>query len=169
MSLKIALYDGEQEIISMNWTRNPFGLCRWAEDNFGFDNHLWHVCNEWSYNKAHYIDRALFQQVVHSYYKRLHGHLDFYFYFNNTQFNQFIRNYLDYFPLSSNGIVGSVVQPDRRLAIPMHHFDEEMPEMLQIRRRKEITVCQQYRAWFGELMHFADLLQNANYSFYCSN
>ncbi|MBW4598996.1 MAG: hypothetical protein KME29_05110 [Calothrix sp. FI2-JRJ7] len=169
MSLNIALYKGDEQILSMNWCRNPFGLCDWAEDNFGTNHQLWHVCNEWSYSNAPYIDRALFRKVVDDYSRRLEEMSSLYFYFNGAQYVQFIKNYLDFFPTCRFGIKDSMQFRDGVVAIPMHYFDGEMPEMLQIRRHPDVTVCQQYCAWFGELMHFADLLQNPKYSFYCSN
>jgi hypothetical protein len=169
MSLDIALYNGDEEIISMNWFRNPFGLCQWAEDNVGDDDLLWHVCNDWAGCNAPQVNRKLFQDAVHSYYRRLNQNLDFYFFFNQAQYKQFIKPYLDFFPLTNCGIKDSMESNNGCIAIPMHHFDNDMPEKLMIRRRGDIILLEQYRDWFAQLVHFSDLLQNTNYSFHCSN
>ncbi len=68
MSLNISLYDCDDNgIANMNWLHNPFGLCKWAEDNAHFiwgnepeleSDTLYYVCNHWAYDKNGAIDRA---------------------------------------------------------------------------------------------------------------
>lgn len=66
MSLNISLIDKKANIIisEMNWLRNPFGLCDWAEANVGDKikigkKDLWYVCNHWNYKKSSKIKNEI--------------------------------------------------------------------------------------------------------------
>lgn len=165
MGLYIQLCDNNnQEIISLNWLRNPFGLCNWAEDNVGVDNALWRVCNNWSYDKAYLCNRPLFKSAVDSYWANIQSKPAFYFYFTDKQYRQFVEPYLMFFPLFIH-----FEQTDGRIAIPLSQFDRELPPKIHVRRSNSKSLKQQYLDWFAELVRFAELLQNEDYSFYCSN
>ena len=99
MSLEIDLIEKEtgNEVMSLNWLRNPFGLQTWAEDNVGMKivqrvrgisgreelfEDLRYVCNHWSYEDSSDIDRGLFKQVVDTYWKEIQKLEVGYFVFN---------------------------------------------------------------------------------------
>ena len=73
MSLEISLRKKgeEDEIMSLNWLRNPFGLERWAAANTEKENvergRLWYVCNHWNYDKAKKIDTRVFKEIIDKY------------------------------------------------------------------------------------------------------
>lgn len=172
MSLNLYLYTETEEVASLNWLRNPFGLCQWAEDNFGGEGMLYMVCNQWAYDNGANIDRTLFKSVVDNYWHQISESTTSYFWFNETQYNRFIKPHEKYFPGGILGrIIGSQVTPDNRVGIPLSYFDKELPEPLSLKRRhqQDSTMKEIYVNWFKELVDFADKLQNTLYTFYCEN
>lgn len=58
MSYDITVTTEDLEL-DMNWLRNSFGLCTFAENNIGDgQNSLWHVCNDHAYDDSNNVDRA---------------------------------------------------------------------------------------------------------------
>lgn len=170
MSLDISLSKNEEEVISMNWLRNPFGLERWASDNtnLNFKKDLWYVCNHWNYDKSSRVNRQMFQEVVLQYWEVVKELKDGYFYFDLPAYQQFVEPNKKYMELNFNnlGIKGERYntdkQDDRRLAIPMWQFKH--PEF-----HLQNCSLEYYKNWFNELVEFAELLQDKSYAFYCSN
>ena len=172
MSLDLYLCTDTEEIASMTWLRNPFGLCQWAEDNFGGDGMLAFVCNQWAYDKCEEIDRAMFKRVVDEYWERIKQAPTSYFWFNETQYNQFLRPYESYFVKDIvGGIRGRLVTIDNRKGIPISYFDKpDLPACLNLKRSSQSsTIKDNYDSWFHELVIFAKKLQNQEYKFYCEN
>lgn len=173
MSLDLYLYTETEEIASLNWLRNPFGLCQWAEDNFGGEGLLTLVCNQWAYDKCEEIDRRLFKSVVDDYWSRISIHITSYFWFNEAQYNQFLKPYEGYFLLDIvGGIAGRMQTVDNKKGLPLSYFDKDnLPDSLNLKRRhsSDSTIKEIYINWFKQLVDFADKLQNKEYKFYCEN
>lgn len=173
MSLDLYLYTDTEEIASMSWLRNPFGLCQWAEDNFGGDGMLAFVCNQWAYDKCEEIDRAMFKRVVDEYWERIKQAPISYFWFNESQYNQFLKPHESYFIQDVlGGIAGRLQTIDNRKGIPISYFDKpDPPPSLDLKRKRNqsSTIKENYETWFHELVVFADKLQNQEYKFYCEN
>ena len=174
MSLDISLSDriSGVEIIEMNWLRNPFGLCQFAEDNFQFykgelegDLDLWDVCNNWNYEKSEEIDRPEFKRVIDAYWKVLKDKEQLYYFFALPNFLQFV--YGNPLPMERKfmweEIKGKVHLEDwSKVGIPMEHFGHEAFHLNEPSTEKA-------KDWFAELVRFAELLQHKQYDFYCSN
>ena len=128
MSLKLYLEDKHNnEIKSITWPRNPFGLCNWAEDNVGDDrSSLHHVCNAWQYEKASQCDRPLFQQVVEHYWQKILA-LDnnSCFWFTPPQIKEWISPKKHLFPSSvTDKLASSLEQAGLQIGIPMWCFED---------------------------------------------
>lgn len=185
MSLDISVTDPETgETREMNWLRNPYGLCSWAEDNYNYitkeeppvEQRLWYVINHWNYDKSGQVDRLLFLEVVQKY-EAVVGHLTHgFFWFDVGAYIQFIEPYLDYFPRSHppasftipiRRIQGST-HYNRHIGIPMDHFGNPVFE-LSSQYRPNAHTLKRYQEWFNELVQFAETLQKPGSVFYCSN
>lgn len=173
MGLDIYLYDADdKEVMSMNWLRNPFGLCRWAEDNIELDclpsdTTLWYVCNHWSYSNGNNIDRKLFLDVVKAYKEAIDKLTTSYFYFNVSSYQQFVEP----LRLAEPYQVGGHVVSHR---VPNAIFKEGMIGIPvdQYGHRFNLGSCcttKAYKKWFNKLHEFAKLLQDDSLRFYCSN
>lgn len=166
MSLDIDLYRGEEEVAQMNWLRNPFGLCNWAEDNtahVGYtppqsNRRLWYVCNNWAYDESKNIDRKLFQEVVLNYKKVIDELKIGYFFFNRTS-KQHLYCKEDPASLTMRPAPGD------RYMISIETF---AACTTTINLGDKVTL-EAYKEWFGELVKFAELLQDESLTFYCSN
>lgn len=74
MSLDISLYtNNNEEVASLNWLRNPFGLERWAAANVkGVPFHsngitepdLYEICNKWTYDESPFITRICMRATL---------------------------------------------------------------------------------------------------------
>lgn len=183
MGLDISLYDGEGEVVSMNWLRNPFGLRDWAEDNYQIATgtfgkpddvpDLWYVINHWNYAEGVNVDRALFKSVVDEYWSVLRGIEEGYFCFTLSGYINIIEPHRGALP-SENIIAGDsrfgrkiigakyVGERSERIAIPQRLFTSPVWNL----GRRGLP---DYLAWFHELVTFAEKLQDTRYRFYCSN
>ena len=183
MSLDIALYTDDPELpeVEMNWLRNPFGLRDWAEDNYRIatgagerEIDLYHVINHWNYDRAEQVDRPLFKRVVDEYGAVLSGLDRGYFVFDLSGYIQFVEPHLSLinreYIIPSAPEIGTRIAGSKyvgkgacsRLAIPQEHF---APRAFNLGR----CTLDRYKEWFGELVRFAELLQDERYRFYCSN
>ena len=180
MSLDISLYDKKtgEEVLEMNWLRNPFGLCDWAEDSVkeivDSSKSLWYVCNHWNYNKSKFVKRALFQEVVEKYWEEIKKIEEGYFYFNAHAYDQFIGPKYDFFPkedsiIGETRIKGVNRMGESKVGIPMQHFNHDGIIDLGIGLRGTQDVLEHYKKWFKDLVMFADMLQDTKYRFDCSN
>lgn len=176
MSLDISLFDGNYEVMSMNWLRNPFGLCNWAEDNvceiglskgINVKHSLWHVINTWSYNKSENIDRRAFLNIVKAYWYIIKEIKQGYFFFTLSSYRQFIKPHEESLPghwiMEIYHIDGSKYTKEKEvLMIPMEHFSHPCFYLSH-------CSLEDYKRWFDTLGIFALKLQNEKYKFYCSN
>jgi hypothetical protein len=135
MSLDITLTDRKtgEEIASMNWLRNPYGLCNWAEANYRYatkqpdpKKDLHYVINHWNYEKSSRVNRALFKQIVDEYWRVIKGLEKGYFFFDVWGYIQFIQPNLDLIPqeeslFGTQRIVGAE-RLDHEIGIPMEYF-----------------------------------------------
>jgi hypothetical protein len=176
MSLDISLYNKEGECVqSMNWLRNPFGLCVWAEDNA---HHvwkcapkpietLWYVCNHWSYAKSGRVNRLRFGEVVNHYAETLLNLEKSFYFFALPAYRQFIQPNELLLPreqlFTGTWHIKDSFYDDRlRLAIPVEHFSHACFCL-------DKPTTGSYQDWFRELVRFADALQDKSLTFYCSN
>ncbi|AEG18684.1 hypothetical protein [Methanobacterium paludis] len=182
MSLDISLYKGEDGIIAMNWFRNPFGLERWAEKNVGDkvkiqDEEgnkvtLWDVCNKWCYKRAEVLNslipevkrrnRLLFKEVVDAYWSEIQKLDEGFFFFDLPTYDHFVGQHTSVFP---NEWVLTVTFTEKEIVIPMDYFKNEVFNLGRVNKGG----LQGYKDWFKELVDFADLLQNLDYTFEGSN
>ena len=160
-----------KDVAEINWLRNPFGLCNWAEDNAG-DGHstLHFVCNHWAYGESIHVDRLRFLSVVSAYNAAVQALTEGFFFFNLSDYRQFIEGKVEY--LETDGsllaglpieIVDSKYDEQNRLAIPMRQFSHRAFDLGGEYRLED------YKAWFIRLVGFAELLQNPDNVFYCRN
>lgn len=178
MSLDIYLYDTEipededRAVASMNWLRNPFGLCSWAMDNVNIEApnpiDLWYVINHWNYDKGASVDRKLFKAVIDMYWSKIRVLERGYFVFDLRSYRQFVEPHLAYFLTEDlfhgyTHIMDSKYNDNGELMIPQERF---AASVFNFAGRHTFA---HYKEWFGELVKFAELLQNPRYEFYCSN
>ena len=177
MSLDISLCDTDgDDIKSMNWLRNPFGLEQWAQGNFEYITKecviilpftLWDVCNQWNYEKSSEVDRPLFKFVVDVYAGVLKQLETGYFWFDIYGANQYIIPKAHSLPFETmygvSSIKGRVYHKDS-MGIPQKYCKN----LFDFGSRNAHTL-EWYNDWFNQLVEFAELLQNTEYDFYCSN
>ena len=170
MGLDLHLYDkDDDEVMWVNWLRNPFGLCNWVEDNltelgYNPETSLYYVCNHWAY-KEDGADRPLFQKVVNEYWRRVEDLEQGYFFFSLSSYRQFVEGKTGLM-IMEEGIAGPRIKgekyaKDGSLMIPMWQFSH--PEF-----RLSGPDLQDYKDWMKRLVKFAELLQNEEYTFSCS-
>jgi hypothetical protein len=171
MSLDITLTNRKTgtEVISMNWLRNPFGLCNWAEANVKPNTRvdLWYVCNNWDYDKSDRVDRRLFKCVVGEYWGEIQKLDRGYYAFDLPSYIQFVQPNVDFMPKETlfqvDRIKDAIYDKQGRLLIPMEHFNNFSAFHLTD------PSLAYMRQWFAELVRFAELLQDKDNEFYCSN
>lgn len=160
---------GEQR--SMNWLRNPYGLCNWAEANYDYrterktneesSDSLWYAINHWCYDTSEQVDKALFLAVVKRYGQvLLHDLPQGYFFFNERALDQFVKPHFSEVP---KGIAVSC-EKHKEYGIPMEYFTH----LSTVYRPDEHTL-KHYQEWYAELVAFAELLRDPDSRYYCSN
>ena len=182
MGLSIHVSNEETgENLSMNWLRNPYGLCNWAEENYNFqteskpddesEQRLWYVVNHWSYGQSSQVDKALFLSVVKRYGDVLLNDLkQGYFFFPERSLEQFVNPHLSLVPDMPIGRFPgvTVVQPEYKVyGLPMEYFAHPCFN-LSNKYHPSMHTLQHYQAWFAELVRFAEVLQHPQSVFYCS-
>ena len=166
MSIEISLRDKEtdEEIMSLNWLRNPFGLERWAEDNLILyvgetaklpeKKKLWYVCNNWNYENSDEIDRQLFKEVIDEYWMVLQKLEVGYFVFDLPEYRQFVE-----------GVING-----RKLEFENYRYQRDHTEIaIEMECFRNIPSLHGYKEWFYRLVLFAEKLQDPNVVFHCSN
>lgn len=164
--------------MDMNWLRNPYGLCSWAESNYDYQTEsqtpeqksLWWVINHWNYDKSEQVDRKLFLNVVNRYGNVLINDLkQGHFFFTEQELKQFIFPHLTVLSWTKDTLPGVVIKhPVVQLGIPMEFFEHPCFG-LSSKYRPNAHTLDRYQAWFQELMNFAEILRNPDAEFYCSN
>lgn len=181
MSLDISVYNPETgETIDMNWLRNPYGLCNWAEANYNYktesrpddesEQRLWHVVNNWAYDTSDQVDRKLFLDVVRRYGQvLLHDLNQGYFFFTEKGLEQFVLPHLSLVqvPIYEPPAV-KIGYPHKEYGIPMDYLGHSCFG-LSDRYRSDAHTLRHYQAWCQQLIDFAELLQVPGTTFYCSN
>lgn len=174
MSLDIGVYRDGEELVGLNWLRNPFGLCDWAEDNAHHNGlaqekfDLYYVCNHWAYDNATAIDRRLFKEVVDRYGATLLKLDSSFYFFTLSEYRQFIQPHEQLLPgrivpgTEVWSFESSFYDEQQRLAIPVDHFSHQVFNLGEVSTRF-------YQEWFQKLMQMADLLQDPDVQFSCSN
>ena len=173
MSLDISVSKDGEELASINWLRNPFGLEQWAERNVGdkvsnFGITLYDVCNNWAYDEAKNVDRKLFKDIVDLYWEEIKRLEIGYFFFNFREFLNFIPG-LNGFPKDVPEF-GSVLKISKAVwkgdlyGIPQEYFYDNSRYHLGSNYSLRF-----YKSWFKELVDIAELLQDPETEFYCSN
>jgi hypothetical protein len=159
MSLDISISRNGETLAEINWLRNPFGLCQWAEDNTRLSNgvqpDLRYVCNHRAFGNSGQIDRALFLRVVYDYWERIQFLKQGYFYFDLPSYRQFIEPHVHLLPqgntfIGTKFIVGSSYDDSNRLRIPMEHFSHDAFAL------GDKNTLQAYKNWFARLVHIAE-------------
>ncbi len=111
MSLDISIINKKTgESREMNWLRNPFGLCNWAEANFNFTikdepkekDSLWYVINHWNYKKSSRINRVKFKQTILWYWNVLEDLKKGYFFLDALGVMDYIMPHSHLFPWQHN-------------------------------------------------------------------
>lgn len=156
--------DGDDRHLSTNWLRNPYGLCRWAEDNVGeayhfHDRPLWYVCNNWSYGDVDDLPRDRFHRVVTDYHDRIRGLDEGYFHFGLSSFIQFVAPNFGRLPTDGFGRIEGAerLEGGDTIAIPMEHFGAPG---FNVSARRADTMLGHYQAWFGELVEIAERVRD---------
>jgi len=186
MSLDIGVSNARTgESMDMNWLRNPYGLCQWAEDNFAYamerepveEKSLWYVINHWNYDKSEQVDKPLFLEVVKRFGDVIMMLDRAYFWFTEKSFEQFIQPYLSVLPPSSSkefkqysfeGIVRYHLEKIEHIGIPMQYLGHSCFD-LSSKYRPDHHTLDHYKNWYQELIKFAEMLQDPDAVFYCSN
>lgn len=163
--------NGEDDY-SLNWLRNPFGLCNWVEDNtdLKLKKDLYYVCNRWAYDNAKNLNRKLFQEVVLAYQEPINNLERGYFWFDLPSYIAFIQPNIHSLPMRTSTLGG---QPridaaiynrnGDKYGIPMEYFGASCFHMGGRHTLKH------YKEWYGRLVEFAEVMQNRDYRFHCSN
>lgn len=174
MSLDISITNKKTgDVREMNWLRNPFGLCNWAEDNLNFiikdepkeEDSLYYVVNHWNYKKGSKVNRVKFREVVLWYWQILEDLKEGYFFLDAVGIMDYVMSKSHLFPMShsfGSPRIEKAVYHDRTIGIPMEYFDNIAFDLSN-------SSLEGYKEWFSQLVEFAELLQNKDYKFYCSN
>lgn len=161
----------------LNWLRNPFGLCDFAEDNVGDGKHsLWHVCNDHAYDDVKNLDRADFLRVVLDYWDRLKNLEVGYFYFDLASYLQFSPEYPEAMKLPTihwrlkhtKEECAQVYKwgPEQRtIGFNVHQF-ALYPSHFSFRGRGPLR---HYKDWFKDLVDIARAMQDPEVTVRISN
>ncbi|MGC2239151.1 MAG: hypothetical protein WA584_23550 [Pyrinomonadaceae bacterium] len=155
MSLKISVgknysADDFEDIAEINWLRNPFGLQAVVEANVleKHDPTLWDVCNRWSYAEAKNIDRLLFKETIDWYAERFYALEQIYIFFGSE------RSLKQFIPTAQS------------ITFPARFTVESIAEECHLGR---VGSTYGYKNWMRELQKIAEILQNPETEFYCTN
>jgi hypothetical protein len=166
-----------EEVRSMNWLRNPFGLCNWAEDNFCYvgaksDTELYYVVNNWAYDDSNKVDRKLFKSVVDGYWRVISKLSKGYFFFDVHSYIQFLEPKMHFIPrepfMNGESRIKNIVHLPDKIGLPMQYMTKDVIT-LSLNDDQTDGILQRYKDWFLELVKFAEELQDENLEFYCSN
>ena len=175
MSLDIDVANEETgEMMDMNWLRNPFGLCNWAEDTYRYETKLdnvpeeqslYYVINHWSYDNSDNVDKPLFLEVVQRYAEPILKVTKGYFWFPLERF----PDNLSYHVIpKKKGIdvkkglkESDIVYCNKKIGLPIEHC----ATFVDLGHAN----LEYYKNWYRDLIRFAEILQHPKSRFYCSN
>lgn len=174
MSLDISVTNKRTgDYLEMNWLRNPFGLCQWAEDNYLYvhklervpeEESLWYVINHWNYDKAVQVDRRLMLSTVQRYGECLTEMERGFFWFDLARFPQNLSTHIVpdklHLPYFGMGYCINVYHNDK-VGIPI----EDTARSVDLSHK----TLADYQQWYWQLIDFAHALQDPDAQFYCSN
>jgi hypothetical protein len=167
------------ESMELNWLRNPFGLCAWAEDTLLYETKteaapegqsLYYAINHWNYDKSSGVDKPLFRQVVQRYGEVILNVEKGYFWFPLDRFPDNLSchiapgknvNDLQSSLRDGNVVNGDFVRYQDKIGVPI----EQCAKFISLGHAD----LEYYKGWYGELIHFAEILQAPDAVFYCSN
>lgn len=171
MSLSMNVYNPRtKEYLEISWLRNPYGLCRWAQDNYLFaaetspadECSLDYVCNTWSYKQSAFVDRKRFLDVVRNYARVLLDLDRGFFFFSEEE----VKVFLEPHTLDISAI--TTFRCNGRLGIDQKHFSNPCFSLNFISDDTRHTL-EHYQQWYVRLISMARMLQNPETEFYCSN
>lgn len=185
MSLDIYLYDrSDQEVISMNWLRNPFGLIYVIQANTGVD--MWGVINDNAYDNSHKVNRKEFLSLAQEAFKKMKALTDGFFLIPVTKLKDGRQKDNNNIKLIKEKIFTK--ESEHHIIYKIRWVDYFEHYCLRMCRSQYGRPCQDYRQyctdwnlkaakepvkyykdWTGELLEFATELQNPEYDYYCSN
>lgn len=171
MSYNITVYDEKgEEIFSMNWLRNPFGLIAWAEANTSVPPIFWDgkkwtlykVLNEFNYDKAkgltdehckERIARGLFIEVINKHWEQISELESGYFKFNGWQYINWVEGIKDKMPKDVKGRIEGIEPQNGDVLIPQEHF-------IGLEDDFDDLSLNFYKAWFFELVQLSLYLKH---------
>jgi hypothetical protein len=152
---------------SLNWLRNPFGLCDFAEDNVGDGkNSLWHVCNDHAYDDVDKIDRAEFLRVVEEYWDRLRGLERGFFHFTFSSYVQFQNDYAGCMRVQRSHEDYEWADDRAVLRLAAERFQPASNFSWSSTGECPLDF---YKGWFERLLNLARAMQDPNARIYISN
>jgi hypothetical protein len=174
-----------KESREMNCLRNPFGLCSWAEQNYAYcmereppeEQSLWYVINHWCYATSEQVDKSLFLEVVKEHGRVLLQLDSAYFWFTESTFTQFIHPcqkiwfHADDETFMWSGFEGTVryhFAGREHIGMPMHLLGSHCFGLSDF-YHPNIHTLAFYQKWYAELIEFAELLQDPDAVYHCSN
>jgi hypothetical protein len=134
-------------IREMTWLRNPFGLPMWIKANTGVDVNR--VINDHAYDKSGNVDRVEFLRLVKLANEKVRALESGFFLFDLNSAQQF--------------------------GVPVNHIIEIEGGEIKAQMRgyqgdsTSHFTLERYKKWTAELLEFAELLQNPEVEYYCSN
>lgn len=164
MSYKIAVSrPGDDDVLlSLNWHRNPFGLCSFMEDNIGDRiRSLYHICNDYAYGKEKNLNRSKFLRIVNDYQTRLQPKKIAHFFFSFRSFVQFLEQFPKamVLPVQEAGIMGDYRFEwfgSSKLAINVAQFQSYGKEL----GWDDMPVLDWYKQWFAKLVKLVEVMQD---------
>lgn len=156
MSYKITVSrpSDDDVLLSLNWHRNPFGLCSFVEDNAGDQiGSLHHICNDHAYDRVKNLDRKKFLRIIKEYGQRLRAVKQAYFFFNFRSYVQFVEKYPTAMLLSlSKGFMWH----ESRIGIRVERFQSYGRKLGWI----DEPVLGWYQQWFKKLAELVAVMQD---------
>lgn len=164
----------------INWLRNSFGLCQWAEQNYLFalkldgvpgNESLYYACNHWNYHTGHQIDKRFFLETVLRYGSILLNISSGYFFFTSSALDKTVmpNAHLLTHPLTIQPVAfwndyGSA----NRSLIAYYGINQEafVHDEFHLFGKHHLS---SYKLWYQELIDIAIFLQRPEATFYCSN
>lgn len=160
--------------LDMNWLRNPFGLCNWAEDTYLYETKqesvseeqsLWYVINHWSYGYSEQVDKPLFLEVVQKYGEVILNAKKGFFWFPLDKFPDNLSYHVKpHHAMEISNLLGTgdVEYYGKQIGASM----EQVAKFVDL---GHLNGLEGYKDWYRQLIEFAEVLQHPDSKFYCSN